>query len=204
MQFLYPFDLIGTFVFAISGTLAASKKQLDVFGALMIGFITAIGGGSIRDIVLGKFPLVWIQDPNYALVILAAFLVCLLMRKQLLKLRKTFFLFDTLGIALFTIMGLQKAISLDAPIVVAVFLGMASAVMGGMIRDVICNDIPLIFRSELYATSCLAGALVYIGLEQLSNEWHLINALSGFVVIIIVRLLAIKNNWNLPIFTSKG
>lgn len=204
MQFLYPFDLIGTFVFAISGTLAASKKQLDVFGALMIGFITAIGGGSIRDIVLGKFPLVWIQDPNYALVILAAFLVCLLMRKQLLKLRKTFFLFDTLGIALFTIMGLQKAISLDAPIVVAVFLGMASAVMGGMIRDVICNDIPLIFRSELYATSCLAGALVYIGLEQLSNEWHLINALSGFVVIIIVRFLAIKNNWNLPIFTSKG
>lgn len=204
MQFLYPFDLIGTFVFAISGTLAASKKQLDVFGALMIGFITAIGGGSIRDIVLGKFPLVWIQDPNYALVILAAFLVCLLMRKQLLKLRKTFFLFDTLGIALFTIMGLQKALSLDAPIVVAVFLGMASAVMGGMIRDVICNDIPLIFRSELYATSCLAGALVYIGLEQLSNEWHLINALSGFVVIIIVRLLAIKNNWNLPIFTSKG
>lgn len=204
MQFLYPFDLIGTFVFAISGTLAASKKQLDVFGALMIGFITAIGGGSIRDIVLGKFPLVWIQDPNYALVILAAFLVCLLMRKQLLKLRKTFFLFDTLGIALFTIMGLQKALSLDAPIVVAVFLGMASAVMGGMIRDVICNDIPLIFRSELYATSCLAGALVYISLEQLSNEWHLINALSGFVVIIIVRLLAIKNNWNLPIFTSKG
>jgi uncharacterized membrane protein YeiH len=204
MQFLYPFDLIGTFFFAISGTLAASKKQLDVFGALMIGFITAIGGGSIRDIVLGKFPLVWIQDANYGIVILAAFLVSYLFKKRLQKLRKTFFLFDTLGIALFTIMGLQKAISLEVPIVVAVFLGMASAVMGGMIRDVICNDIPLIFRSELYATSCLAGALVYIGLEQLGSEWHLINALSGFVVIIVMRLLAIKYNWSLPVFDSKN
>ncbi|MFY0673231.1 MAG: trimeric intracellular cation channel family protein [Bacteroidia bacterium] len=203
MQFLYPFDLLGTFVFAISGTLAASKKKLDVFGALVIGFITAIGGGSVRDIVLGKFPLIWIQDPNYALVILAAFIICLFLRKQLLRLRKTFFLFDTLGIALFTIMGLQKALSLEAPLVVAVFLGMASAVMGGMIRDVVCNDIPLIFRSELYATSCLAGALVYIALEQIGSEWHLINALSGFVVIIVVRLLAIKYKWRLPVFGAK-
>ncbi|MBI1185006.1 trimeric intracellular cation channel family protein [bacterium] len=202
MHFLYPFDLLGTFFFAISGTLAASKKQLDVFGVLMIGFITAIGGGSVRDIVLGKFPLVWIQDANYALVILAGFVVSLLFRKFLLRLRKTFFLFDTVGIAFFTIMGLQKALSLEAPMVVAVFLGMTSAVMGGMIRDVICNDIPLIFRTELYATACLSGAIVYIIMAQFSN-YNLVNALSGFVVIILMRLLAIRFRWRLPVLGTR-
>lgn len=198
MQFLYPFDLLGTFFFAISGTLAATKKELDVFGALVIGFITAIGGGSIRDIVLGKFPLIWIQDPNYGIVILAAVILSLLFKTHLSKLRKTFFLFDTLGIALFTVMGIQKALSLEAPIVVAVFLGMTSAVMGGMIRDVICNDIPLILRAELYATSCLAGALVYIILIQFS-DLNLVNALSSFSTVILVRLLAIKFKWRLPV-----
>ncbi len=198
MEFLYPFDLFGTFFFAISGTLAAIKKELDAFGALMVGFITAIGGGSIRDVVLGRFPLVWIKDANYAIVILLAFVVSLIFRKQLQKLRKTFFLFDTLGIALFTIMGLQKALSLEAPLIVAVFLGMTSAVMGGVIRDVVCNDIPLIFRSELYATSCLVGALVYITLEQFES-FHLTNAIIGFVFIIATRLLAIKFQWRLPV-----
>lgn len=198
MEFLYPFDLAGTFVFAISGTLAAAKKQLDAFGALMIGFITAIGGGSIRDVVMGKFPLVWIEDVNYALVILAAFVITLLFKKHLLKLRKTFYLFDTMGIALFTIMGLQKALGNETPVVVAVFLGMTSAVMGGMIRDVICNDIPLIFRSQLYATTCLLGAVSYIALERIS-PYHLLNALLSFLVIVIMRLLAIKFKWALPV-----
>ena len=198
MEFLYPFDLAGTFFFAISGTLAAAKKQFDAFGALVIGFITAIGGGSIRDVVMGEFPLVWIQDVNYAIVIIAAFGVSLLLRRHLLKLRRTFYLFDTLGIALFTIMGMQKALGNDAPMLVAVFLGMTSAVMGGMIRDVVCNDIPLIFRSELYATSCLAGAIVYIGLSYLS-EMNLLNALAGFVVIVVLRLLSIRFKWRLPV-----
>lgn len=203
MEFLYPFDLLGTFFFAISGTLAATKKQLDAFGALVIGFITAIGGGSVRDIVLGKFPLVWIQDANFALAILAGYVVSLLFRKHLLKLRKTFYLFDTLGIAFFTIMGLQKALSLDAPMVVAVFLGMASATMGGMVRDVICNEIPLIFRTELYATACLIGAIVYITIIQFSN-YNSLNALVGFSVIVLVRLLAIKYKWRLPVIGAKG
>lgn len=115
MDFLYPFDLIGTFFFAISGTLSAVKKELDAFGALVIGFITAIGGGSVRDMVLGELPLIWIKDANYALVILAAVIISFFFRKQLLKLRKTFFLFDTLGIGLFAVMGLQKSLSLEAP-----------------------------------------------------------------------------------------
>ena len=198
MEFLYPFYLAGTFFFAISGTLAAAKKQLDVFGALMIGFITAIGGGSIRDVVMGKFPLVWIEDANYAFAILAAFVISLFLKKQLFKLRKTFYLFDTMGIALFTIMGLQKALGNDTPVVVAVFLGMTSAVMGGMIRDVICNDIPLIFRSELYATTCLLGAVSYIALESIS-PYHLLNALLSFLVIVVMRLLAIRFKWALPV-----
>lgn len=202
MEFLYPFDLAGTFFFAISGTLAAAKKNLDALGALMIGFITAIGGGSLRDIIMGKFPLVWIKDVNYVVVILAAFGISLLLKKRLFKLRKTFFLFDTLGIALFTIMGLQKALGNEAPLVVAVFLGMTSAVMGGMIRDVICNDIPLIFRSDLYATACLAGAVSYIALESFSS-WHLLNALFSFLIIVVLRLLAIKFKWGLPIVHEK-
>lgn len=198
MDFLYPFDLIGTFFFAISGTLSAVKKELDAFGALVIGFITAIGGGSVRDMVLGELPLIWIKDANYALVILAAVIISFFFRKQLLKLRKTFFLFDTLGIGLFAVIGLQKSLSLEAPLIVAVFLGVTSAVMGGIIRDVICNDIPLIFRSELYATACLLGALAYIIMSQFS-ELNSINALIGVAVVVIARLLAIKFKWQLPV-----
>lgn len=198
MEFLYPFDLAGTFFFAISGTLSAVKKELDAFGALVIGFITAIGGGSVRDIVLGQLPLVWIKDANYAIVILIGISISFLLRRHLLKLRKTFFLFDTLGIGLFAIMGLQKALSLDAPMIVSVFLGMTSAVMGGVIRDVVCNDIPLIFRSELYATACLLGALVYASIAQFS-DMNSVNALVGFVVVVLTRLLAIRFKWQLPV-----
>ncbi|MCB0738884.1 MAG: trimeric intracellular cation channel family protein [Bacteroidetes bacterium] len=197
-QYLYPFDLAGTYFFAISGVLTAAQKKLDVFGALVIGFVTAIGGGSVRDIVMGATPLVWIRDVGYVLVILAGFVTVLLFRKYLQKLRKTLFLFDTIGIGLFSIMGLEKAILMGAPIPVAIFLGMTSAVMGGVIRDVICNEIPLIFRSELYATACLAGTLVFIGVGYLTSL-HLVTSLAGMVTVIVLRILAIRYKWKLPL-----
>lgn len=198
MEFLYPFDLLGTYFFAISGTLAGINKKLDMFGALVVGFITAIGGGSIRDLVLGQAPLIWVRDMNYAIVIILAFLSTMLFRKHLLKLRKTFFVFDTIGIGLFTVMGLEKSLALDTPLIVAVFMGVTSAVMGGVIRDIICNDIPLIFRTELYATACLAGAVVFLIVNQFVDIPY-IAASSGFITIVSIRWIAIKRKWRLPI-----
>lgn len=198
MDYLYPFDLAGTFFFAISGTLAAADKKLDIFGALVIGFITAVGGGSVRDLVIGETPLIWIKDIGYISVILSGFIITVIFRKWLQKLRKTLFLFDTLGIGLFTIMGLEKALGLGVPIPVAIFLGMTSAVMGGVIRDVICNQIPLIFRSELYATACMAGALVFIGVSQL-GPYPLLATFSGIGAVILTRILAIRYKIKLPL-----
>lgn len=197
MDFVYPFDLVGTFFFAMSGTLAGAKKQLDAFGALVIGFITAIGGGTLRDIMLGKFPLFWIHNMHYALIIIASAAISLLFRKQLQRLRKTFHLFDTLGIALFTILGTQKALALGAPPLVSAFLGMTSAVMGGMLRDVICNEIPLILRAELYATSCLVGSGIFLGMGYFF-PFIPGKALIGFAIIVLIRLLAIRYKWRFP------
>lgn len=184
-------------MFAISGTLTAANKRLDLFGALVVGFITAIGGGSIRDLVLGATPLGWVNDSLYVAVIAAGFATSLLFWKVLHRLRKTLFLFDTIGIGVFTIMGLEKALSLEVAIPTAIFLGMTSAVMGGVIRDVICNEIPLIFRQELYATACLAGAVMFIVLNRLIDyEW--IAVMGGIVTVIAVRILAIRYKWSLP------
>jgi uncharacterized membrane protein YeiH len=197
MDFVYPFDLVGTFFFAMSGTLAGAKKQLDAFGALVIGFITAIGGGTLRDILLGKFPLFWIHNMHYVLIILLSAGISLLFRQRLQQLRKTFHLFDTLGIALFAILGTQKALVMGVPPLVAAFLGMTSAVMGGLLRDVICNEIPLILRAELYATSCLVGSGVFLGLVYYFPSMPG-KALIGFSCIVVIRLLAIKYGLRFP------
>jgi len=197
MQTQYIFELIGTYFFAISGALAVEDKQQDWFGAGFTGFITAIGGGSLRDVLLGSYPLVWIGDVYFFYAILAGILTTFVSYPFVSKLKKTFFLFDTVGIAFFTILGVEKALRLGAGPEIAAVMGMFTAVMGGVIRDTLTNEIPILFRKEIYASACLLGAIVYLLLHYggLPREWSL--ALAS-AVIITVRLLAVRYGLGLP------
>lgn len=198
MELQYIFDLIGTCAFAISGVLAAENKKLDWFGATFIGFITAVGGGSVRDVLLGSHPLGWVNDVNYLYSIGLGVIISLLFTKKVSELRKTLFLFDTIGIGLFTIIGLEKTLALGHSSVVAVIMGVFSAAFGGVIRDILVNDIPLIFRkTEIYATACAAGGLIYLGLDYLGLERDII-AIATISFIIVIRTLAVKYHITLP------
>jgi uncharacterized membrane protein YeiH len=196
----YALELFGTFFFAISGAMAMHDKEHDWFGAGFTGFITAIGGGSLRDVLLGSYPLVWIKDINFIYAILSGVLFSLFFFTRLLKLKRTFFLFDTLGISFFTILGVEKALSLGVRPEIAAIMGMFSAVMGGVIRDTIANEMPVIFRKEIYATACLAGALVYLLLDFQTPLDRNINLLVSIAVIIVIRIVAVKFNLALPGF----
>ncbi|WP_428235520.1 trimeric intracellular cation channel family protein [Gracilimonas sp.] len=197
MDLIYLLDLIGTFVFAISGIRIASRINMDVFGASVVGFVTAIGGGTVRDLLLDSHPITWMADMTYPLVILAAVPFTFLMGKRLNNYSKTIFIFDTIGIALFTIIGMEKALSFGFNPFIAGMMGMISAVVGGVTRDVLCREVPLIFRKEIYATACLAGAIIfYLGLEL--NLPENLNYLFTTAVIITIRTVSIKWNLSLP------
>lgn len=199
MNFIYYLDLVGTFVFAISGVLTASNKKFDVFGASVIAFVTAVGGGTIRDILIGDYPVGWIRDLNYLYVILIAIVVSTVFKKYIATLRKTLFLFDTIGIGVFTIIGVQKSLSFDISPIIAVMMGTISAVFGGVIRDILCNETPLIFRKEIYATPCIIGGFTYLALRKTNIDLSIISVITA-VSIIGVRLFAVKKNWSLPRF----
>jgi len=184
-------DLIGTFVFAVSGSMAASSKRLDLFGASFLAFVTAVGGGTIRDLLIGSLPVGWMLDLNYLYAILAGVGVTYLFTSIVRRLRKTLFLFDTIGISVFTILGLKKALIVGIDPVLAVMMGMFSAVLGGVIRDILINEIPLIFRKEIYAMACLAGGCLFLLLQNNGLEFHWNVAITASVIIAI-RIVAIR------------
>ena len=197
MGLQYGLELVGTFVFAISGALAIREREHDLFGAGFTGFITAIGGGTLRDILLDGYPLVWIGDVYFLYAILVGILAAFIFPNFLSKLRKTFFLFDTLGIAFFTVLGVEKALSLGVRPEIAAIMGMFSAVMGGVIRDTLTNEIPILFRKEVYASACLAGAIIYLVLNSFEVQRD-INLLVSISVIIAIRMLSMKYKLSLP------
>lgn len=198
MQLPYYIDLLGTFVFAVSGALAASDKNMyrDIFGVAFTGFVTAVGGGSLRDMILGTRP-AWVADGNYLIVITIGVLVAVFFKYVIFKFRRTFFLFDTMGIALYTVVGVLKSLEFGVSPLAAIILGMFSAVMGGVIRDTLINEIPLIFRKEIYATACLSGAALFVLLRYLGVNDN-INAFSGVMLIFLIRILSVKYRWTLP------
>lgn len=198
MQYFYFIDLVGTFAFAISGASAAADRKFDIFGAFILGLVTAVGGGTLRDILIGSTPVGWMLDLNYLIVISVGVLSSLLFKKGIMRLHKTMFLFDTIGIGLFTILGLQKTLALGLSPVIAVMMGMVSAVFGGVIRDVLANEIPLIFRKEIYATACLIGGVVYLLLNQLIAD-DLFAILFSIACMIVIRVLAVLKHWSLSI-----
>ncbi|MFT7282397.1 MAG: putative membrane protein YeiH, partial [Cyclobacteriaceae bacterium] len=167
MNILSLLDLVGTGVFAISGALTAYDKKLDLFGISAVAFITALGGGTLRDILIGSTPVAWMTNTVYLLVIFIGILFALAFRTYVMRLRKTLFLFDTIGIAVFTVLGLQKSLNVGIDPIIAIMMGMVSAVFGGVIRDIVCNEIPLIFQKEIYALVCIAGGALYVTLLSL-------------------------------------
>jgi len=187
-------------VFAISGALAGRDKKLDFFGVSTVGFITAIGGGTVRDLLIGSAPVGWVNDPVYCLMIAGGILISSLFGKKVRALRRTFFMFDTVGIAVFTILGIQKALLLDVHPVIAVIMGMVTAVFGGVIRDIVCNEIPLIFRKEIYALTCICGGVLYVILQSFQIEQP-VNIIITIFFIMIFRALAVKFRWQLPDFS---
>lgn len=196
MSLINFIDYLGTFVFAVSGVLAGTEKKFDLFGVFILGLVTAIGGGTLRDVLIGSTPVGWMNNEIYIYIIASAIPFCYFLKPYISKLKRSFFLFDTIGIGLFTILGLEKTLSVGLSPLIAVMMGIVSAVFGGVIRDVLSRDIPLIFRKEIYAFACLAGALVYLGtcLIVSTDIAMIISILS----VIIIRILAIKKHWNLP------
>lgn len=197
MNFIYFCDLFGTLVFAISGILIATEKKFDLIGAIIIGIVTAVGGGTLRDVLIGETPVGWMKDLNYLYVIFSAIPICFFFQKTIQKLQKGIFLFDTIGIGLFTILGLQKTLGVGLSPLVGVMMGTVSAVFGGVIRDVLTNEIPLIFRKEIYASACVAGALVYLVLDYFVAA-SFYNLPAAILVVILIRYLAVMRNWGLP------
>ncbi len=197
MNLLSALDLLGTFVFAISGLRLAAKKDMDLFGASVIAFVTAVGGGTTRDLLLGATPVAWINNIQYPIAILLAVPFTLIFRKYIVNLKRTFFIFDSIGIAIFTISGMQKALDFGLNPGLAMAMGMVSAVVGGVIRDILCNEIPLIFRKEIYATACLAGALVFYLLGNWGIDQNL-NYIITTSLILVIRVVSIKYNLSMP------
>lgn len=197
MDLIYVLDIIGTFAFAISGALVASKKDFDLFGVIIIAFVTAVGGGMTRDVLIDAHPINWIGDLNYIWTILAAVVFTFLFKSKIAPLSKTMFLFDTIGIGVFTLLGTQKGLSYDLHPFIAVVMGMVSSVIGGVIRDVLTNEVPLIFKKEIYASACLAGGTMYL----ITNHFQLpeyIQYIATIVTVICIRSLAVKYKLELP------
>ncbi|RJE72041.1 trimeric intracellular cation channel family protein [Reichenbachiella sp. MSK19-1] len=197
MEFIYILNLAGIVVFAISGALTASDYKMDAFGSVVIAFITALGGGTIRDLLLDYHPIGWVADPNYLYAVLVAVTLSYLFKRWIASLRRTMFLFDTIGIGLFAVLGTEKTLGLDMHMIIAIMMGVVSAVFGGVLRDVLIGRVPLIFRKEIYATACLAGVVLYVVLLQFNIPSYL-TLIIPILMIMVIRLLAVKYEWSLP------
>ena len=197
MDLVYIIDLSGTFVFAISGMATATEKKFDIFGASIIALVTAVGGGTIRDVLIGSQPVGWMKDGNFLLVIGVAILLSFFFLKKILRLRQTMFLFDAIGIGLFTILGLTKTLSLGLSPAIAIIMGTVSASFGGVVRDILCNEVPIIFGKEIYATACLAGGILFLILNQIGLDYH-VNMVLTIAFIVFIRILAVRRKWELP------
>ena len=190
-------EFIGTMAFAISGIRLASAKKFDWFGAYIVGMATAIGGGTLRDVML-CIPPFWMTNSIYVICCGLALLWVILFGKRIIRQQSTWFIFDTIGLALFNIIGIEKTINMHYPLWMAVIMGSVTGAAGGVIRDILINEIPLIFRKDIYAVACILGGIIYIIAYKIDMPAEISAILSAFTVIII-RILAVKYHWQLPI-----
>ena len=197
INMFYILDILGTISFAISGVLIAMNKRMDIFGVLIIAFVTSVGGGTLRDVLIGNTPVAWMKDMTFAYVIISSTVLAIIFKNKIDYLRKSLFLFDTIGIGFYTVVGIEKGLNAELHPLICIALGTMSACFGGVIRDILCNEIPVIFRKEIYATACILGGFVYFLLKFTAIDSDLVFIISGSVVI-ISRSLAVKFKISLP------
>lgn len=198
--FLIAIEVIGTIAFAISGIRLAAFRRFDWFGAYTVGLVTAIGGGTLRDLLL-DIPVFWMQTFLYLGVTGISLAVVILFRKMLVSNNRMLLIFDTLGLALFVVIGIQKTLAAGYPMWVAIVMGVVTGSFGGVIRDILINEQPLFFRKDIYATACIAGGVIYwlaglLGLDPVGCQ------LSCALVIIALRYCALRWNWHLPVLSA--
>ena len=190
-------EIIGTAAFSIAGTFAAMKKKLDIFGVFIIAFITALGGGTLRDVLIGEVPVLWMLNLNFGLIVLVSTIFGLFFKKNKNNFQKLLLLSDSIGVGFFTVVGIQTGISLGFHPIICVTLGTMTACFGGVIRDITLSSIPLIFEKEIYATTCIFGGLLFF-LLRLMDAPNIVAEIACLVSIVFFRLLAVKNQWQLP------
>lgn len=195
----YAIETLGTIAFAISGSFAAMQRRLDPFGVLIIAFVTSIGGGTVRDLLLGDTPVAWMRDVNYCLLILVTSLLTIFFKSYIKKFKITLFLFDSLGLGLFTLVGVQKGIIFGLSPGICVALGTITGCFGGIIRDTLLNTIPLIFRKEIYATACILGGILYFALVHFNLEADVAKVIV-IAFIFTLRIIVVKYKLALPKF----
>jgi uncharacterized membrane protein YeiH len=195
-------DLLGTASFAISGALFAIKKRMDTLGVFIIAFVTAVGGGTLRDILIDSHRITWMINLQYIYTIFVAVILAIIFRKKIENLSKSLFLFDTIGLGIFTIVGTEIGLQNDFHPIICISLGMITATFGGVIRDTLSNEIPLIFHKEIYATACIVGAATYLILRKFDINLDVVHVLTAMMVI-AVRLVAVKFKLQLPTFYNE-
>lgn len=200
--FLNLIDILGTFAFAVSGAFSAMERKLDPFGVLIIAFATAIGGGTVRDVLVGNFPVNWLHNDTAILIIFSSALAAMLFGSYLKQLTTALFLFDALGLGLFTIIGFEIGIRQHFSVGISIALGTITACFGGVLRDVLLNKVPLIFRREIYALACIAGAVFCYGLSYLPINQELSKVIS-ILLIFAIRVIAFRFKLSLPRLTLK-
>lgn len=192
---------MGTFAAAISGIRLASIKRFDLFGAYVIGFVTALGGGTIRDVMLSVPPF-WFAEPSYMVCTFVALVTVWIFGRQVISEQITWFVFDTIGLSIFTVIGLEKALSLGHSWWVALVMGTITGAAGGVMRDVLINEVPLIFRKEIYALACMVGCLAFFALDAFGIERR-ISAIVCIAVIFVVRAIAIRYHLGVPVLSGR-
>ena len=192
-------DILGTIAFAISGALAAMDRRLDLFGIFIVAFVTASGGGTLRDILIGDTPVNWMQNTIYIYLIGVVTILAIIFRNKINYLKKSLFLFDTIGLGVFTITGVEIGIRNGLDPIISIALGAMTGTFGGVLRDILCNEIPVIFRKEIYATACIVGGLAFVIMHSLGANLDVLYITTS-IIVIGIRLVVVKYKISLPYY----
>lgn len=197
MESIKIIEIAGTVSFSIAGAFAAMEKKLDLFGIFIIAFVAAMGGGTLRDVLIGELPVQWMLDLSSGIVVFVSTIAAIMFTNVLQNYHKLLLLFDSIGLGFFTLSGIQTGMALDFTPITCISLGTMTACFGGVIRDILLNNIPLIFEKEIYATTCITGGIIYFILLNLNLSQSMVDVIS-LLTVVIFRLLAVRYDWQLP------
>jgi uncharacterized membrane protein YeiH len=197
MRLLYLFDLLGTFAFAISGAVAGVRKNFDLYGIIVLALVTAVGGGTIRDVLVGRIPPFIFKDINYFLISIAAALITFFFHKYVEKTYKLLLIMDAIGLGVFTVIGISVGLQYNIGYFGAVVMGVMTGTFGGMIRDVLQKEVPLVLQKEIYASACIIGGIIFVVFDILKIN-NVLNVVISGVAVFLIRFVAIQKNWHLP------